>query len=98
MNAPSGAARMICTVYGPVAVTDLTGQVGLQVHADFRSRLMFQTTAAALNGVPSVNLTPWRSVSVIVLASLEKLYPVARSLMILPLGPSSNSSPSTASM
>ena len=73
MNAPSGAARVICTVYGPVAVTDLTGQVGLQVHADFRSRLMFHATAAALNGVPSVNLTPWRRVSVIVLASLEKL-------------------------
>ena len=74
-------------------MTDLTGQVGLQVHADFRSRWMFQTTAAALNGVPSVNLTPWRSVIVIVLASFEKLYPVARSLMIFPLGPSSNSSP-----
>ena len=58
MNAPSGAARTICTVYGPVAVTDLTGQVGLQVHTDFRSRLMFHTTAAALNDVPSVNLTP----------------------------------------
>src|ERR1700759_3795625 len=86
MNAPSGAARTICTAYGPVAVTDLTGQVGLQVHADFRSRLMFHTTASALNGVPSVNLTPWRSVIVIVLASFEKLYRVARSLMILPLG------------
>jgi hypothetical protein len=41
-------------------VTEVTGQVGLQVHADFRSRWMFHTTAAALNGVPSVNFTPWR--------------------------------------
>ena len=60
-------------MYGPDAVTDLTGQVGLQVHADLRSRWMFHTAAAALNGVPSVNLTPWRRVIVIVLASLEKL-------------------------
>ena len=59
------------TVSGPVAVTDLTGQVGLQVHADLRSRSMFQTTAVALNGVPSVNVTPGRMFSVIVLASVE---------------------------
>ena len=62
---------MIVTVSGPVAVTDVTGQVGLQVHADLRSRSMFVTTAAALNGVPSVNFTPGRMSSVIVLASLE---------------------------
>ncbi len=98
MNAPSGAARTICTVYGPVAVTDLTGQVGLQVHADFRSRLMFHTTASALNGVPSVNFTPWRRVIVIDLPPLENLYPVARSGMIFPFGPSSNSSPKMASI
>jgi hypothetical protein len=41
---------------------------------------MFHTTASALNGVPSVNVTPWRSVIVIVLASFEKLYPVAAGL------------------
>ena len=50
-------------MYGPVAVTDVTGQVGLQVHVDFRSRWMFHTTAAALNGVPSVKVTPWRRFS-----------------------------------
>ena len=71
MNAPSGALSLIITVSVPVAVTDVTGQVGLQVHADLRSRSMFQTTAAALNGVPSVNVTPGRMFSVIVLASVE---------------------------
>src|SRR5580693_2389868 len=71
MNAPSGAASVMVTVSGPVAVTDLTGQVGLQVHADLRSRSMFQTTAVALNGVPSLNVTPGRMLSVIVLASGE---------------------------
>src|SRR5579875_3291729 len=46
MNAPSGSARLTTTVYGPGSVTDLTGQVGLQVHVDFRSRSIFHTTAA----------------------------------------------------
>ena len=31
---------------------------GLAVDGVARSRLMFQATAAALNGVPSVNFTP----------------------------------------
>ena len=31
---------------------------------------MFHTTAAALNAVPSVNVTPWRMSSVIVLPPL----------------------------
>ena len=52
-------------------MTDVTGQVGLQVQDDLRSRWMFHTTAAALNGVPSVNFTPGRMSSVIVLASVE---------------------------
>src|SRR6266542_1799998 len=60
MNAPSGALRLICTVDGPVAVTEVTGQVGLP--------------------------------------PLENLYPVARSGMIFPFGPSSNSSPKMASI
>ena len=64
MNAPSGALSLITTVSVPAAVTEVTGQVGLQVHADFRSRSMFHTTAAALNGVPSVNVTPGRTFSV----------------------------------
>src|SRR5579875_910843 len=34
-----------------------------------RSRSQFQYTACALNGVPSVNVTPWRRVTVTVLAS-----------------------------
>src|SRR5437763_12104234 len=98
VNAPSGALRLICTVDGPVAVTEVTGQVGLQVQLDFRSRLRFHTTASALNGVPSVNFTPWRRVIVIDLPPLENLYPVARSGMIFPFGPSSNSSPKMASI
>src|SRR5690348_17334129 len=98
VNAPSGALRLICTVDGPVAVTEVTGQVGLQVQLDLRSRLRFHTTASALNGVPSVNFTPWRRVIVIDLPPLENLYPVARSGMIFPFGPSSNSSPKMASI
>src|SRR5438034_10373304 len=98
MNGPSGALRLICTVDGPVAVTEVTGQVGLQVQLDFRSRLRFHTTASALNGVPSVNFTPWRRVIVIDLPPLENVYPVARSGMIFPFGPSSNSSPKMASI
>src|SRR6266704_388732 len=98
MNAPSGALRLICTADGPVAVTEVTGQVGLQVQEDLRSRLRFHTTASALNGVPSVNFTPWRRVIVIDLPPLENLYPVARSGMIFPFGPSSNSSPKMASI
>src|SRR5262252_6874393 len=70
MNAPSGRLRLIATVYGPVAVTDVTGQIGLQVQDDLRSRWMFHTTAAALKAVPSVNVTPWRMSSVIVLPPL----------------------------
>ena len=70
MSAPSGRLRLIATVYGPVAVTDVTGQVGLQVHVDLRSRWMFHTTAAALSAVPSVNFTPWRMSSVTVLPPL----------------------------
>src|SRR5580693_5924635 len=46
MSAPSGRLRLICTVSGVGAVTEVTGQVGLQVHDDFRSRWMFHTTAA----------------------------------------------------
>ena len=34
-----------------------------------RSRSQLKATACALNGVPSVNFTPWRSVMVTVLAS-----------------------------
>src|SRR5215467_6016039 len=98
MNAPSGALRLIVTVCGPEAVTEVTGQVGLQVHEDLRSRWRFHTTAAALNGVPSVNFTPWRRVIVIDLPPLEILYPVARSGMIFPFGPSSNSWPKMASI
>ena len=71
MNAPSGALRLIVTAIGPDEVTEVTGQVGLQVHGDFRSRLRFHTTASALNGVPSVNFTPWRRVLVIDLPPLE---------------------------
>src|SRR5205823_14073722 len=70
----------------------------LQVQLDLRSRLRLNTTASALNGVPSVNFTPWRTVIVIVLPPLEYLYPVARSGMIFPFGPSSNSSPKIASI
>ncbi len=70
MNAPSGALRLICTVYGLGELTEVTAQVGLQVHVDFRSRWMFHNTAAPLNAVPSVNVTPWRMSSVIVLPPL----------------------------
>ena len=42
----------------------------MQVHDDFRSRWMFHITAAALKAVPSVNVTPWRILSVIVLPPL----------------------------
>src|SRR5258705_3425211 len=62
MNAPSGALRLICTADGLVAVTEVTGQVGLHVQLDFRSRLRFHTTASALYGVPSVNFTHYRTV------------------------------------
>ena len=64
----------------------------------FKTFSTFHTTASALNGVPSVNFTPWRRVIVIDLPPLENLYPVARSGMIFPFGPSSNSSPKMASI
>src|SRR6516225_11029262 len=38
-----------------------------------RSRIQLYCTACALNGVPSVNFTPWRRVMVTVLASVLKL-------------------------
>src|SRR5438046_1019522 len=41
--------RLMTTVLVPCAVTEATGQVGLQVHGDLRSRWMFHTTAWALN-------------------------------------------------
>ena len=58
-----------------------------------RSRSQLKATACALNGVPSVNVTPWRSVMVTVLASGLNEYPVARSGTTVPPAPSSKSCP-----
>jgi hypothetical protein len=55
------------TVSSPSAVTDLTGHTGRHVQVDLRSRLMLKTTASALNGVPSENFTPVRSLILTVL-------------------------------
>ena len=58
-------------VYGPVCL--MTGglrKTGLQVHVAERSRFQLNTTAAALNGVPSENVTPWRRVMFTVLPPL----------------------------
>jgi hypothetical protein len=105
MNAPSGWFSLTTTVEasGVVITPDLTAELGVfgstrsmghcgtQVHSDVRSRLKFQATAAALNGVPSLNWTPWRSLIVTVLPSGEMVPLVARSLMIFPFAPSSKS-------
>src|SRR5437764_14756410 len=68
-------ASLMTTVLSPCAVIDLTGHMGLQVQGDFRSRLMFHTTASALNGVPSVNFTPCRRLMVTVLPPLANFHP-----------------------
>jgi hypothetical protein len=55
------------------------GHCGAQVQFDERSRVKFHATAVALNGVPSLNWTPWRSLIVTVLPSGEMVPLVARS-------------------
>src|SRR5215467_9825997 len=105
MNAPSGWFSLTTTVDasgvvitpalggepGAFGFTRSTGHCGAQVQVALRSRVKFQATAAALNGVPSLNWTPWRSLIVTVLPSGEMMPLVARSLMIFPFAPSSKS-------
>jgi hypothetical protein len=54
---------------GSVLATCHGGAMPALTPAGPRSRFQFHSTACALNGVPSLNVTPWRSVIVTVLAS-----------------------------
>ena len=74
MKAPSGAANVIWTVCSFGAVIDLIGgRIGLHVHVAASSRFQLYTTASALNGIPSENLTPERSVIVTTVPPPENL-------------------------
>ena len=68
-----GADRWKTTVYGPEAVTLLTGEISLARAEPLSvwSRWIVLTTASALNGVPSLNLIPFRSGIVTVSLSFE---------------------------
>ena len=46
-------------------------KTGLHEQVAARSRFQLYTTAAALNGVPSENFTPWRIAMLIVLSPFE---------------------------
>src|SRR6516162_750015 len=73
-----GEANLSTTVSGPVAVA-LTG-AGVPVWARegfLAIRLKVNATSAALNGLPSLHLTPDRVVRVSVLPPSEKAYAVA---------------------
>src|SRR6516164_2163226 len=73
-----GVANLMTAVLGPVAVA-LTG-AGVPVWARegfLASRLKVKATSAALNGLPSLHLTPDRVVRVSVLPPSEKAYVVA---------------------
>jgi hypothetical protein len=90
-NAPSGAARFTTTVVSFGAVIVLTGMTGLHVQGVARSLFQLAATAWALNGVPSVNFTPERTVIVTVLPPFENLYAVARSGRSVPFSVSCHS-------
>src|ERR1700728_4587546 len=91
MNAPSGRSRFTWMVSVPrtlmtpfagaevvtLGLTRATCHSGAQVQLDSRSRVQFQATTEAVSGVPSENVTPGRRSTVIVLLSLEYVYPVA---------------------
>src|SRR5215471_6982004 len=80
----------VVTPSGPNFGQDVTG---LHTQVVARSRVMFQATALALNGVPSWNWTPWRSDRVTVLPPSENWYPVASTPSTSPAAVSRNSWP-----
>ena len=88
-----GWVRWITTSYEPEVVIEETGHLGVSPTGAARSRLKLNATAAALNGVPSLNVTPCLSSIVTVLSSAEIVYPVARSSIVCPFAPSSNRLP-----
>src|SRR5436309_1837044 len=70
-----GVFRWVTTVYAPRALTPSIGEISLARADPFSvwSRWSVLTTAAALNGVPSLNLIPLRRRIVTVSLSLETL-------------------------
>jgi hypothetical protein len=68
-----GTLKSTLTVSELGAVIAATWMIGLQVHGEARSRFQLKATAAALNGVPSENVAPWRSLIVTVLPPLENV-------------------------
>src|SRR6516225_5042314 len=76
-----GEGNVSTTVFGPVAVAELTTGVPLTsaVAAYFLIRLKVNATSAALNGWPSLQFTPDRVVKVRVLPSADHEALVARS-------------------
>src|ERR1700722_3370849 len=69
----SGVGNVSSTVFGPVAVAEVTVGVPLTsaVAAYFLIRLKVKATSAALNGCPSLQFTPDRVVRVRVLPSAD---------------------------
>src|SRR5215472_7922855 len=75
VNGEYGDFRWMVTLFAPFATMLSIGEISL-ARADplsVRSRWMLVTTAAALNGVPSLNLIPFRKGIVIVSLSLESV-------------------------
>src|SRR3954451_9745343 len=82
-----GAVSPNTTVSGAVAVTDaISATFGAQVQwvAGSFSRVKWVTTASALNGPPSVKVTPLRRVKVHVFRSALLVHFVARTPSYLP--------------